>query len=209
MPASPAADAARAAEVLAQLSAPPRLAAFAELVRRGQEGASLAELAYALDVPVQQAGEACARLTGAGMATGTGNGIYRADLDAVRQAVAAVDRMQPISPLLAEYPQLCGFFAHGRLTALPPTMSDRYQQGGELLARFLAIEGLHDEDEINRRLSAVTDDAASVRRMLVETGWLERDSAGTTYGSAPPPPGSARPLPAMTSSATRRATPAG
>jgi len=145
MPASPAADAARAAEVLAQLSAPPRLAAFAELVRRGQEGASLAELAYALDVPVQQAGEACARLTGAGMATGTGNGIYRADLDAVRQAVAAVDRMQPIFPLLAEYPNLRGFFAHGRLTALPPTMSDRYQQIGEMLARFLALEGLHGD----------------------------------------------------------------
>jgi hypothetical protein len=191
MPASPAADAARAAEVLAQLSAPPRLAAFAELVRRGQEGASLAELAYALDVPVQQAGEACARLTGAGMATGTGNGIYRADLDAVRQAVAAVDRMQPIFPLLAEYPNLRGFFAHGRLTALPPTMSDRYQQIGEMLARFLALDGLHDEDEINRRLAAVTDDVAGVRRMLVETGWLERDRAGTTYG-----PG--RPLPVTT-----------
>jgi len=183
---SASADAARAAEILAQLAVPLRLAAFADLVRRGKEGASLAELAYALDVPVPQAGEACARLTGAGLATGTGNGIYRADLDAVRQAVAAVDRLQPITPLLAEYPQLRGCFAHGRLTALPPTMSDRYQQIGELFARFLALDGLHDEDEINRRLSAVTDDAASVRRMLVETGWLERDSRGTTYGSARP-----------------------
>ena len=199
---SASADAARAAEILAQLAVPLRLAAFADLVRRGKEGASLAELAYALDVPVQQAGEACARLTGAGLATGTGNGIYRADLDAVRQAVAAVDRLQPIAPLLAEYPKLRGFFAHGRLTALPPTLSDRYQQIGELFARFLALDGLCDEDEINRRLSAVTDDAASVRRMLVETGWLERDSAGTTYGSA-------RPLPATTSSATRRTIPAG
>ena len=199
---SASADAARAAEILAQLAAPPRLAAFAELVRRGKEGATLAELAYALDVPVQQAGEACARLTGAGLATGTGNGIYRADLGAVRAAVAAVDRMQPITPLLGEYPHLRGFFAHGRLTALPPTMSDRYQQIGELFARFLALDGLYGEDEINRRLSAVTDDPASVRRMLVETGWLERDSAGSTYGSA-------RPLPAMTSSATRRTTPAG
>jgi len=183
---SASADAARAAEILAQLAVPLRLAAFADLVRRGKEGASLAELAYALDVPVPQAGEACARLTGAGLATGTGNGIYRADLDAVRQAVAAVDRMQPITPLLAEYPNLRGFFAHGRLTALPPTMSDRYQQIGELFARFLALDGLYDEDEINRRLAEVTDDVAGVRRMLVETGWLERDRAGTTYGPARP-----------------------
>jgi len=28
----------------------------------------------------------------------------------------------------------------------------------------------------------VTDDVAGARRMLVETGWLERDRAGTTYG---------------------------
>jgi DNA-binding transcriptional ArsR family regulator len=202
MTASPSADAARAAEILAQLAAPTRLAAYAELVRRGKEGATLAEMAYLLDIPVQQVGEAFARLVGAGLATGFGNGVYRVDPDAVRHAVRAVDRMQPMSPLLAEYPNLRSFFAHGRLTALPPTMSDRYQQIGELFARFLALDGLHDEDEINRRLSAATDDVAGVRRMLVETGWLERDRAGTTYGLA-------RPLPAMTSSASHRATPAG
>jgi hypothetical protein len=187
---SASADAARAAEMLSQLAVPARLAAFAELVRRGAEGASIAELAYPLDVPMQEAGELLARLTGAGLATGSGNGYYRADIDAVRQAVRAIDRLQPISPLLAEYPKLRGFFAHGRLTALPPTMSERYQLIGEMLARFLALDGLHDEDEINRRLSEVTDDVAGVRRMLVETGWLERDRAGTTYGAG-------RPLPAV------------
>lgn len=182
MSASPSADAARASEVLAQLAVPARLAAFAELVRRGAEGATLAELAYALDVPVQQAGEACARLTGAGLATGSGNGIYRAQIGAVREAALAVDKLQPVTPLLAEYPQLKSFFAHGRLTSLPPTLSDRYQLIGEMLARFLALDGIYDEDEINRRLSAVADDVAGVRRMLVETGWLERDRAGANYG---------------------------
>ncbi|GIE98907.1 DUF2087 domain-containing protein [Paractinoplanes rishiriensis] len=182
------AEAARAAEVLAQLSSPPRLLAYAELVRRGKEGATIAELAYLLDVKPPQAGELLARLTGAGLATGTGNGVYRAQPGALREAAAAVDRMQPIALLLAEYPQLKGNFAHGRLTALPPTMSERYQQIGELLARFLALEGLHDEDAINRRLSAITDDVAGARRMLVETGWLERDRAGTTYGPGRPLP---------------------
>jgi DNA-binding transcriptional ArsR family regulator len=182
MSASASAGAARAAEILAQLAVPERLAAYAELARRGSEGATIAELAYPLDVPVQKAGELLARLTGAGLATGTGNGIYRADLDAVRQAAAAVDRLQPITPLLSRYPSLKGFFAHGRLTALPPTLSDRYQLIGEMLSQFLALDGVCDEDEINRRLSAVTDDVAGVRRMLVETGWLERDRAGANYG---------------------------
>jgi hypothetical protein len=94
--------------------------------------------------------------------------------------------LQPIAPLLATYPQLRGNFSHGRLVSLPPTLSDRYQQLGELLARFLALDGLYDEDQINHRLAAVTDEVASVRRMLVDTGWLERDRAGTTYGAGRP-----------------------
>jgi hypothetical protein len=186
------ADAARASEMLSQLAVPARLAAFAELVRRGKEGATLAELAYLLDIPVQQAGEACARLVGAGLATGFGNGVYRAQAGVLREAAAAVDRLQPIAPLLAEYPQLRGNFAHGRLTSLPPTLSDRYELIGELLARYLALDGLVDEDGINRRLAAVTDDVAGARRMLVETGWLERDRAGTTYGLGRPLPQPAR-----------------
>ena len=181
-------EAARAAEVLAQLSSPPRLLAFAELVRRGPQGATLAELAYALDVPVPKAGDACARLVSLGVATGTGNGVYRARPEALREAAAAVDALQPIAGLLAEYPQLRGYFSHGRLTSLPPTLGDRIPVLGELLTRFLALDGLCDEDEINRRLSAVTDDVAGVRRMLVDTGWLERDRAGTTYGPGRPLP---------------------
>ncbi|GAA2639212.1 DUF2087 domain-containing protein [Paractinoplanes durhamensis] len=180
------AEAARASEFLSQLAVPARLAAFAELARRGQEGATLAELAYTLDVPIQEAGELLARLVGAGLATGTGNGVYRTNAAILRDAATALDRAQPIARYLADYPQLRGNFAHGRLSTLPPTMSERYLQVGELFARFLALDGLYSEAEINTRLSAVTDDVAGVRRMLVETGWLERDRAGTTYGPARP-----------------------
>jgi hypothetical protein len=179
-------QAARAAEVLAQLSSQPRLLTFAELVRRGKDGATLAELTYALDLPRPKVGDACARLVALGVATGSGDGVYRARPEGLREAAAAVDALQPIAPLLADFPQLRGYFSHGRLTSLPPTLSDRYPLLAELLTRFLALDGLVDEDDINRRLAAVTDDVAAVRRMLVDTGWLERDRAGTTYGSARP-----------------------
>jgi hypothetical protein len=182
VPASASADAARAAEMLSQLATPERLAAFAELVRRGKEGATIAELAYVLDVPMQKSGELCARLVGAGLATGTGNGVYRANAGVLREAAAAVDMMQPVAPLLRGYPQLKGYFSHGRLTSLPPTLGERYDQVGELIVRLLALDGVCDEDSLNRRLAAVTDDVAGVRRMLVDTGWLERDRAGSTYG---------------------------
>ncbi|WP_250009705.1 DUF2087 domain-containing protein [Actinoplanes sp. M2I2] len=182
------AEAARAAEILSQLATPLRLRAFAELVHRGSEGASIAELAYTIDVPVQTAGETLARLVAAGLATGTGNGIYRASPGILRETALALDREQPISAYLGDYPQLRGNFTHGRLTTMPPTLSERYTLLGELLARFLALEGLHDEQTVNRRLAAVTDDVAAARRMLVETGWLERDQAGTTYGAGRPVP---------------------
>ncbi|MEU4222271.1 DUF2087 domain-containing protein [Actinoplanes sp. NPDC026623] len=181
-------EAARAADVLAQLCDRNRLLAFAELVRRGDDGATLSDLARALDLPLPKAGDACARLVGLGLATGTGNGLYRARPEGLRDAAAAVDRLQPIAALLADYPQLRSNFSHGRLTGMPPTLSERTPLLGELLARFLALEGLCDEDEINRRLAAVTDDVAGVRRMMVDTGWLERDRAGTTYGPGRPIP---------------------
>jgi DNA-binding IclR family transcriptional regulator len=181
-------EAARAAEILAQLSAQSRLLALAELVRRGRDGASLAELSDTLGLPLPKAGDACARLVALGLATGSGTGPYRARIEGLREAAAAVDRLQPIDALLGDYPQLRSNFSHGRLVGLPPTLSDRYDLIGELIARFLDLDGLHDEGDINRRLTAVTDDVAGVRRMLVDTGWLERDRAGTTYGLGRPLP---------------------
>ena len=177
-------EAARAAEILTQFGDPTRLFAYAELVRRGTEGASLAELTYALDLPLPRTGDACARLVALGLATGTGNGYYRAWLQGLREAAAAVDALQPVTALLPEYPELRGYFSHGRLTSLPPTLSARSALLAELLMRLLNLDGRHDEDDVNRRLAAVTDDVAAVRRMLVDSGRLERDRAGTTYRAA-------------------------
>ena len=182
------AEAARAAELLMQLAHPPRLLTYAALVRHGKDGVSIAELSIHLDLPRAEVGELLGRLVGAGLATGTGDGLYRAQGNVLREAAQSVGRAQPISALLANYPQLRSYFAHGRLTGLPPTMSDRYQQIAELFARFLAVEGVLTEDEVNRGLAVVTDDVAAVRRMLVETGWLERDRSGSAYGSARPLP---------------------
>jgi hypothetical protein len=175
-------EAARAAEVLTALSSPVRLRVFGELARRGAEGATLAELSSLLDLPLPEAGDACARLAGLGLASGSGNGLYRARLGELRDVAAGLGRLQPITPLLSEYPQLKGYFTHGRLTGMPPTLSDRYDLLGELLTRFLALDGVYQEDEINVRLAEITDDVAGVRRMLVDTGWLERDRAGSVYG---------------------------
>ncbi|WP_221327181.1 DUF2087 domain-containing protein [Actinoplanes sp. L3-i22] len=177
------AEAARAAELLTQLSNPVRLRAFAGLVARGAEGFSITEMSFLLDMTKPEAGEALGRLAGLGLASGSGDGYYRAKPEVLREAAQALVGTLPIAPLLKEYPQLKGYFTHGYLTSLPPTLSERYEQIAELLARFLAVDGVLTEDEVNKRIAVVAEDVAAVRRMLVETGWLERDRAGTTYGS--------------------------
>ncbi|WP_045747303.1 MULTISPECIES: DUF2087 domain-containing protein [Actinoplanes] len=176
-------QAARAADLLSQLATPVRLRVFAELVGCGGDGATIADLSARLDLPRAELGETLGRLVGAGLAAAAGNSVFRARTDVLREASLALDRVQPITALLHDYPKLRAFFAHGRLTGLPPTMSDRYQQIAELFARFLAVDGVLTEEEVNQRIAVVADDVAAVRRMLVETGWLERDRAGANYGA--------------------------
>jgi hypothetical protein len=177
-------EAAHAAGLLMLLSHPVRLRAFGELARHGKDGATIFEMSIHLDLPEPEVGELLGRLVGAGVATGTGNGTYRVRDGVLREAAQALDRVQPIGPLLKEYPQLKSYFRHGRLSSLPPTLSERAQQMAELFARFIAVEGILTEAEINDRIAPAADDVAAVRRMLVESGWLERDRAGTSYGSA-------------------------
>ncbi|MEU4625911.1 DUF2087 domain-containing protein [Actinoplanes sp. NPDC023801] len=177
-------EAAHASGLLMLLSHPVRLRAFAELARHGKDGATIFEMSLHLDLPEPEVGELLGRLVGAGVATGTGNGTYRVRDGVLREAAQALDRVQPISPLLAEFPQLKSYFSHGRLVSLPPTLSERAQQMAELFARFIAVDGVLTEAEINQRIAPAADDVAAVRRMLVESGWLERDRAGTSYGSA-------------------------
>jgi hypothetical protein len=189
-------EAAHAAGLLMLLSHPARLRAFAELARHGTDGVTIFEMSIHLDLPKPEVADLLGRLVGAGVATGTGDGYYRARDGVLREAAQALARTQPIAPLLAEYPQLKAYFTHGRLASLPPTLGERSQQIGELFARFVAVDGVLTEAEVNDRIAGAADDVAAVRRMLVETGWLERDRAGTTYGSArPTPPRGTHPSP--------------
>jgi DNA-binding IclR family transcriptional regulator len=88
------AEAARAAELLMQLGHGPRLLAYAELVRHGKDGVSLAELSIHLDLPKPEVGELLGRLVGADLATGTGNGVYRARDAVLREAAQALEQVR-------------------------------------------------------------------------------------------------------------------
>jgi hypothetical protein len=169
---------AKGAELLALLGDRSRLLILAELARR-DGGATLGELVAALDAPMRAVGDACARLVGLGVVAREG-GRYVARLDGLRDAAAAIDAANPVSALLADYPRLRGAFSHGRIVAMPE-LSVHGPALAEMLGRLIALEGEVDEPEINRRLYAVSEDVAALRRLLVEEHVVMRDAAGTTY----------------------------
>jgi DNA-binding transcriptional ArsR family regulator len=176
----------RAAELLAVMAHPVRIAILAELSRRAEEGQQpigVSEIAAALDVPVREAAEAVSRLYAMHLVERVGQA-YTARLSTLRDAAESLDAEHPVTPLLARSPRLRGVFTHGRMVTLP----DLTVHGTELaclLGRLIAFDGAVDEPEINRRLAVVSDDVAHLRRLLVEEGVLYRDRAGTTYQMAP------------------------
>jgi DNA-binding Lrp family transcriptional regulator len=171
----------RAAELLSMLADRTRLRVLAELSRCGQSGATMPALAEALDIPLDKVRQSVARLVGLEVVERVGQNIFVVRLSGLRAAAAALDDLSPVTALLEEYPRLRGCFSHGRLVAMP---SDTHGADfAEFLGRLVAVEGVVDEAEINRRL-AVVGDPAALRRLMVDTGVLVRDSAGTAYTAA-------------------------
>ena len=174
---------ARAAELLALMGDRTRLLILAEVAGCGTDGATIGEVAAAVGTPMRSAGDACARLVALGVLTRV-DGRFVARLQGLRDAAADLDHAHPITPLLDDYPKLKGIFSHGRIVSMP-VLSVHGADLAALMGRLCALDGPVDEPEINRRLAAVSDDVALLRRLMVDEGVVIRDAAGTTY--APPP----------------------
>jgi DNA-binding transcriptional ArsR family regulator len=172
----------RAAEMLSALAEPSRLATLAELSRRGGDGASLSELGAALGLPAKTIGASVARLYALGLVVRIGDA-YCARLAELRDVATALDAANPVTAVLEDYPRLKGVFSHGRLVSLPE-VSSHGRDLAEMCGRIVAIDGPVDESEVNRRLAAICDDVAFLRRLLVEEGVLIRDPSGSVYQPA-------------------------
>lgn len=92
--------------------------------------------------------------------------VFRDVLEAVRKPhPAGVDR----------------FFAHGYLQGIPRRPEDRDEALGHLAIRLFGSEEVLAEPEVNRLLATVTTDVPSLRRALVDFGYLQRDADGGQY----------------------------
>ena len=73
------------------------------------------------------------------------------------------------------------FFRDGRIEGLPRTGADRDALLSHLAARLLPTDAEVTEPEVNRLLATVTLDVPTLRRALVDYGYVERYPDGTGY----------------------------
>ncbi|MCZ2402898.1 DUF2087 domain-containing protein [Paenarthrobacter sp. Z7-10] len=84
----------------------------------------------------------------------------------------------------ARKPQPAGadrFFTHGRLQGIPRKPEDRDHVLGQLAIRLFGSEEVLVEHDVNRLLATVTEDIPTLRRALVDFGFLQRDADGSQY----------------------------
>lgn len=162
-------------ELLRQLVDPQRLAVLGALARRPGSSAELAEL---LDRPTEDVLRVLAPFVQAGLVTNV-DGTYHLDV----AAWSAVGRDLPTDPdasprvafgmTAGEAQTLARFFSGDRLTELPAQRSSRL-----VVLERLALEfepGVrYDEHEVTELLRRFHDDYTSLRRALVDEGYLDR-----------------------------------
>lgn len=164
-------------EILRALADPERLAMAGMLAR---EPATATGLAEALGLPVTRVRRHLNRLTATGVARlHEDRKTYRLDPETLRWAAGQVG--PPREPGLAlgaagedEEAVLRAFFRNGRLTEIPAKESKR-----RIVLERIALEfepGVrYGEREVNVIVGRFFNDYASLRRYLVEEGYLSRD----------------------------------
>jgi len=164
-------------DILRALADPERIAIAGLLARAGHDGAALAA---ALDLPVKRVRQHLNRLTSAGVARlGDDRRTYHLDVETLRWAAEQVGPPRDAGMALGaanedEEAVLRTFFRDGRLTEVPTKRSKR-----RVVLKRIAIEfepgRRYDEKEVNAIVGAFLNDHASLRRYLVDEGFLERD----------------------------------
>jgi biotin operon repressor len=165
-------------EILRALADPERLAIAGTLARRASGPAALAS---ELGLPLERVRKHLNRLTAVGLAVpAEARRTYRLDAEALREAAREIGPPRDAGLALAaanddEEAVLRSYFRGGVLREIPARESKR-----RIVLERLAIEfepGLrYPEADVNEILGRFHADVASLRRHLVDEGFLSRDS---------------------------------
>ncbi len=164
-------------DILRALADPERLAIAGALAR---EDATAGRLVEALDLPIARVRKHLNRLTSTGVVRlADDRRTYRLDVETLRWAAEAVGPPRDAGMALGaanedEEAVLRAFFRDGRLTEIPMKAGKR-----RIVLERIAVEfepGVHyDEREVNAIVGRFFNDYASLRRYLVDEGFLDRD----------------------------------
>jgi hypothetical protein len=164
-------------DILRALADPERLRIAGALASADAEASSLAE---ALDLPIARVRRHLTRLANAGVARlQPDRRTYRLDAETLRWAAEQVGPPREAGIALGaanvdEEAVLRAFFRDGRLVEIPTKASKR-----RIVLERVAIAfepGVrYDEREVNAIVGAFHTDHASLRRYLVDEGFLDRD----------------------------------
>jgi hypothetical protein len=164
-------------EVLRALASPDRLAVAGALAR-GE--ATAGDLAATLGMPVAAVRRHLSRLSAAGLAAvEPDRHTYRFVPEALRQAARDVgpvrDAGLPLGAIHAgEEAVLRAYFRDGRLREIPSKLSKRRVVLARLALEF-DVGVRYPERQVNETLRRFDDDYATLRRYLVDEGFLTRE----------------------------------
>jgi hypothetical protein len=167
--------------MLRALARPERLALLTAL---GSDPVGIGALSERTGIPVRSLAKEVGRLESAGLVT-IDKGTITATLDAMARLAEDLEQTLPIVAIVQRH-DLERFFKHGRLVAIPVDVANQAALAAALVELIPAGETL-TEAEVNRMLGAVSPDHATLRRLLVDFGHLER-GAGVDYRRIPSVP---------------------
>jgi hypothetical protein len=127
----------------------------------------------------RQVRRALERLDRGGLVVGWGAGELSVPVERLRQSARLAGRMRlgddvkDLGATPAQAAVLRGFLVDGQLVSIPAARSKRMVLLDFLAQRFEPGR-VYPEREVNRRLGAVHDDCAALRRYLVDEEFLER-----------------------------------
>ncbi|WP_159944034.1 MULTISPECIES: DUF2087 domain-containing protein [unclassified Nocardiopsis] len=159
------------AQIVSALADPDRLALYARVVAAGPGGLPR-ERAGSGEGGGAGARKSLARLVRAGLVREEGDRVvsvpevYAAALEEHRPAVR-----DPADAL----------FRDGRLSSLPVRQELRERVFARITERFFAPGMKYTEKQVNAALRSCYDDPSSMRRHLVDEGYLTRDAEGSEY----------------------------
>ena len=149
-----------------------RLRAFSAIALGAR---TVAEIVERSDLNTIEVRAALPRLVGAGLVRHDDG--FRVSLDALRAAaLLRPERNRGAADATPDEQRvLRNFVVDGRLTRLPARHAQRQIVLGYVARRFKEGRS-YREREVNGILLSLYDDAASLRRYLVDAGWLEREA---------------------------------